>query len=135
MRTVLPRNLQRIAVFRALNLGDMLCAVPALRALRAAYPNAEIRFIGLPHMAEFVNRYSMYLDSFSSFPGAPGLPEQPFDADAFIRFLKEERAEHYDIIFQMHGKGAVTNPLVAMLGARRVAGYFEPNEYRPDSAY
>ena len=71
---------RRIAILRALKLGDLLCTVPALRALRAAHPFAEIRLVGLPWATEFVHRYDGYLDGLFVLPGFPGFPERPFDA-------------------------------------------------------
>ncbi|HEX7048452.1 MAG TPA: glycosyltransferase family 9 protein [Gammaproteobacteria bacterium] len=133
MRSNLSTDPKKIAIFRALNLGDLLCAIPAVRALRARYPNANITLIGLPSMADLAQRFSKYFDSFASFPGVPGLPEQSFDPEAFVQFLQRERQEHYDLVLQMHGKGAITNSLVCMLGARRYAGYFDPGAFCPDA--
>lgn len=127
-----PEKTQRIAIFRALNLGDLLCAIPAIRALRSAYPEAHINLIGLPWMADFARRFAHYFDGFVSFPGTAGLPEQVVDLDAFTQFLHRERAAEYDLVLQMHGKGSVTNPVIAMFADRGVAGYYEPGEYRPD---
>lgn len=129
----LSNDPEKIAVFRALNLGDLLCAIPAVRALRASYPHANITLIGLPPMADLARRFSKYFDSFVSFPGIPGLPEQAFDSDAFVEFLQRERQENYDLVMQMHGKGAITNCVACMLGARSYAGYFEPGAFCPDA--
>ncbi len=69
---------QSIAIVRSLpGLGDLLCAVPAWRSLRAALPEAQITLIGLPSARTFVERFSKYLDDLVEFPGYPGIPEVP----------------------------------------------------------
>lgn len=120
----------RVAVLRALQLGDMLCAVPALRALRAALPQAAISLIGLPWAAGFAARFPAYLDDFLAFPGHPELPEQPADAAALPAFLAEARRRRFDLVIQLHGDGRVSNAIAAELGAGIVAG-FCPTAARP----
>lgn len=113
---------RRIAVFRALFLGDLLCATPALRALRRRFPAAEITLIGLPWAADLVARLPS-LDHFESFPGFPGLPEVPDRPEATEAFLTRARAHGYDLTLQMHGSGRVSNGVAAALGARATLGY------------
>jgi ADP-heptose:LPS heptosyltransferase len=114
---------QKIAVFRALQLGDMLCAVPAIRALREARPEAEITLIGLPWAASFVQRFSQYFDRFIPFPGYPGLPEQEYDESAFRWFLEEMQAEAFDLLLQMQGNGTIVNELLSQFNAVNLAGF------------
>ncbi len=117
------RPLQRIAIFRALQLGDLLCTVPAWRAIRAAWPRAHITLVGLPWARDFAARYRRYLDDFIEFPGAPGLPERTADCVAYPAFVAAMQRRAFDLAFQMHGSGELTNPLVASWRARRIAGF------------
>src|SRR4051812_7591544 len=104
---------RRIVIFRALKFGDMLCAVPALRAIRRGFPRAEIVLIGLPWAREFVERYRSLLDGFRAFPGYPGLPEQEPETRRLETFFEGIRAERFDLAIQLHGTGAVSNAVTA----------------------
>lgn len=112
-----------IIVFRALQLGDMLCAVPALRALRAACPDARITLVGLPSAREFTGRFQRYVDELVEFPGIAAFPEQPPRPQAMPAFYRRLRALQADVALQMHGSGAQSNPIVGQLGARRWGGF------------
>ena len=113
---------RRIAIFRAIFLGDLLCSLPAFRALRLAYPEAEITLIGLPWAREFVERVP-YLDHFEEFCGHPGIMEVPYDAAHAAAGLARARAADYDVAIQMHGNGHISNGFVASLGARLSLGF------------
>lgn len=116
---------QKIAIFRALQLGDILCAIPAIRALRRAYPDAHITFLGLPHTEPIIRRFPFYIDSFIAFPGYPGLPEQPFDPVKFNNFVKNVSGIQFDLIIQMQGNGTVVNKMLEGFGANYLAGFCE----------
>lgn len=122
----IPLNaVRRIAVVRALQLGDLLVAVPALRALRAGFPSAEITLIGLPWAASFVERFAAYMDRFVAFPGWPGLDEAAYEPERTGRFLTRQQAYGYDLVIQMHGSGGASNFFALALGGRLTAGYYE----------
>jgi ADP-heptose:LPS heptosyltransferase len=128
-----PRDvLTRVAILRALKLGDLLCAVPAFRALRAALPRAHVTLVGLPWACAFVERFGHYFDDLLVLPGYPGFPEQPCAVDQIPDFLARAQARDFDLAIQMHGDGSVANPLAVMLGARHTAGFYRRGAYCPD---
>lgn len=120
-----------VLILRALQLGDLLCAVPALRALRGVYPDARMTLVGLPWARSFVERFSQYLDDFIEFPGWPGLPETKPQLERVPAFLQEMQAGRFDLAVQMHGGGNITNPILALSGAKQMAGYYLPGQFQP----
>jgi ADP-heptose:LPS heptosyltransferase len=114
MRTI--ADVHRIAVLRANALGDYIVALPALEALRAAYPDAEIVLLGAPLVIA---------------PACPGIrepvPDDPVPAEQLPQFLELARGEQFDVALQMHGGGRHSNPLVSQLGARVTAGLRAPD--------
>jgi ADP-heptose:LPS heptosyltransferase len=113
---------RRVAVLRCNALGDYLMATPALAALRARFPDAEVTLLGARWHERFLTGRPGPVDRVRVLPRVDGLAGQPPDAPdacALPGFLKAER---YDLAVQLHGGGRASNPLVAALGARRTIG-------------
>lgn len=118
----------RVAVFRAGQLGDMLVAVPALRTLRRALPRAEVILIGLPWAAQLAQRLPELIDRFLEFPSFPGIVELPLDPPRLLRFLTETHRRRFDLALQMHGGGGYSNPFTLLLNARHSAGFVSEHD-------
>lgn len=93
VRTVstVPRDsVRNILVVRQHNqLGDMLCAVPLLRALRATYPSAHIALLARPLNSEIL-RGAPYLDEIIVYDKAKFL-RNPLQVWRFGRALKKRQ--------------------------------------------
>ncbi len=118
-------GVERIAVLRANALGDYIFAIPALTALRATYPAAEITLLGRPWHAEFLTGRPGPVDRVVVVPPSRGVRDEPGgsasedELDAFFSRMREER---FDIALQMHGGGRWSNPFVQRLEGRLTAG-------------
>lgn len=108
----------RIVVLRALpGLGDFLCAVPALRALRAH----DVTYVGLPQTRALAERFAAYVDRHVESPGWPGLPEVEPDPRRLAALVDDLRGA--DLALALHGSGAQSAGFVHALGAGRTGGY------------
>jgi len=119
----IPRSIRRIAIFRALQLGDLLCAIPAIRAVQRHFVHARITLIGLPWAKTLVDRFPDYFQAHLHFPGAEGLPEQEFNAASTENFFRMQKRVRYDLLLQMHGSGTIVNRLVEKFNAGTTAGF------------
>lgn len=117
-------GVERIAVLRANALGDFIFVLPALDALRATYPEAELVLLGAPWHAELWRGRPGPVDRVLVVPPGRGIRE-PTPGEVLrdpADFLASARRERFDLALQLHGGGANSNPLMAALGARVTAG-------------
>jgi ADP-heptose:LPS heptosyltransferase len=123
----------KIAVLRANAIGDYIFALPALEALRAAYPQAEIVLLGQPWHAGFLDGRPGPVDRVIVAPRtrgiredreAPGAEADPAELEQFFTAMQAER---FDLAVQLHGGGRNSNPFVRRFDARVTIGLKTPD--------
>ena len=118
-------DVRSIAVLRANGIGDLMFALPALDAIRAAYPAAHVALLATPWHEAFWAERPGPIDEVMVVPISRGVREEPdrtSDAADLEDFFARARARRFDLAIQLHGGGAHSNPFVARLGARTTAG-------------
>jgi ADP-heptose:LPS heptosyltransferase len=118
-------GVDRIAVLRSNGIGDFVLVVPALEALRAAYPDAEITYLGTTWHPDLLDGRPGPWDRCVVVPRYPGVrddDESTRDSAEVRAFFAAQQRERYDLAVQLHGGGGNSNPFVTALGARVTAG-------------
>jgi ADP-heptose:LPS heptosyltransferase len=115
-------DVAKIAVLRGGGLGDLMFALPAVAALRAAYPRAALTLLGTPVHRELLRSTQGPLRDVRILPFAEGVRPGPEDAVEVERFFSAMASEKFDLAIQLHGGGRFSNPFLLRLGARFSAG-------------
>ena len=123
-------SVRKIALLRANGLGDFIFTLPALEALRAAYPQAEIVLLAKKWHQVFLAGRAGPVDRVVVVPPYEGVSEEANmlkNAAEQERFFQAMKQEHFDLAIQMHGGGRHSNPFLLGLGARMTAGLRTPD--------
>ena len=129
-RSAIVPGVKKIAVLRANALGDLIFTLPALEALRTAYPRAEIVLLALDWHAAFFAGRPGPVDRCVVVPRCPGVSVPPgavADADALEQFFAAMARERFDLAIQLHGGGRFSNPFLLRLGAKMTVGLRTPD--------
>ncbi|WP_280482050.1 glycosyltransferase family 9 protein [Nocardia cyriacigeorgica] len=120
LRPRLP-DVHRIAVLRGGGLGDLLFAVPAVHALAAAYPEAEIVLVGSALHAQLLRGRPTPIGEVVVLPDAAVGSADPRD-DGLRDCLGQVLREPVDLGVQLHGGGAWSNAVIQQLHPRWSVG-------------
>jgi ADP-heptose:LPS heptosyltransferase len=129
MNYSLINNVNKIAVLRAGALGDFIVALPALKAIRLAYPKAEIILLGRPWQEKFLVKNRAYIDRVIVIPARKGIRDEDFEDDeaTLHAFYKKMCEEKFDIAVNMQGNGISANTFINALNAKCTAGLTSKN--------
>ncbi len=123
-------DVRKIAILRANALGDFIVTLPAIEALRAAYPEAGITLLGRPWHHTFLVGGRTPVGWVEVVPVMEGIREEPGqraderEQEAFFARMRDER---FDLALGFHGRGVAANPFLNRLGARVTAGLSSPD--------
>lgn len=122
-------GVRKITVLRPNAVGDFVFALPALHALKAAYPAAELVLIGKAWHRGFLEGRPGPVDRVIELPPVPGVgapADGVADGPAVDAFVKRMRDERFDLALQMFGGGRHSNAFLKRFGARLTAGARSP---------
>lgn len=111
----------RVVVLRALGLGDLLTAVPALRGVRAAHPDAEVVLVAPTSLASLLP--AGLVDDVRDRSFVPGIR-----SDARL----DDDLAGADLAVNLHGRGPQSTALLRSVDPARLAAFGVTSTWRDD---
>lgn len=107
----------KLLVINLMHVGDLLLVTPVLRALRSAYPQAQIDLVADAKLSDLVvlNRNINRLWAIDK----KGHHDRLWN---YLKFISEIRNEKYDMVINLH-RNERASFLAAFSGAKRIIGY------------
>lgn len=115
-------DVSRIVILRGGGLGDLIFAIPAMAALKVAYPGSTITLLGTPIHKALLEAVKSPVDEVVVLPFAEGVRPGQEEAAELDRFFTDMRGRTFDLAVQLHGGGRYSNPFLLRLGARHTVG-------------
>ncbi len=128
-------NVKKIAVLRANALGDFIVTLPAFKAIRNTYPDAEIVLLGKPWHKAFLVKERSPIDRVIVVPVKKGIRNEVNQVEKIgetEQFFEEMQREQFDIAISFQGNGNSANPFIKRLGAKHTAGLWTEGAERLD---
>lgn len=123
------KNIKKIAILRANALGDFLVTLPAIKAIREKYPDAQIVLLGRPWHQSFLVKGRTPVDRVIVVPVMKGIRNEKNQAENFNeqeKFFGQMEAEKFDIAIHFQGNGISANPFINRLKASLTVGLTSP---------
>ncbi len=95
-----PKNLQKILLIRRNGIGDMICALPLIRNIRAAYPKAQLDILASEKNACVLDHLNLVNHIFLYHRGEGIFRNHYFNLH---RILKPIHQENYDLVIAIKG--------------------------------
>src|ERR1700722_20203328 len=92
-----PSNPQRICIYRTGYIGDTVCALPAMLAIRTAYPRAHLTLLTSPVEGKFPGAKELLANSELFDEVHVYLKSQVTGARNRLNFLRTMRRRHFDM--------------------------------------
>ncbi len=116
MKLTAPTNIKRILIIRLSAIGDMLLAIPVLRALKEHYPSANLSVLVEPYVAPVIEN-NPYVDEIILFDKS-----KIYGLKANWQFFKSLRSKKFDLIVDLYC-GTRTALQTFFSGAKYRLGY------------
>lgn len=109
-KTAIPTNPQNILFIRMDHLGDIICTLPSLKALKEKFPNSKITFLGAPWSCQPLKANPHLFDELIIWdaPWHNKKTKYKIGIKEFIKlmlFLPKLRRKNFDLVIQPRGEG------------------------------